>query len=103
MTVVTKENFEKEVEKSDIPVVIDLYADWCGPCKMLAPVIAELEGEMQGVKFCKINVDTERELAEAFRVESIPMIAVIRENEFVDFALGYMSKEKLREFVEGCL
>ena len=103
MIEITKENFSAEVERSELPVVIDLYADWCGPCKMLAPNIAALESELSGVKFCKINVDREPELAKAFRVTSIPMIAVVKDNVFVDFSVGYMDKEALSAFVEGCL
>ena len=80
MIKITKENFEAEVEKCESLVVIDLYADWCGPCKMLAPVLLELEGEYPSVKFGKINVDEESELAAAFKVKSIPMIALVKDN-----------------------
>ena len=100
MTVVTKDNFGKEVENHNGLVVIDLYADWCGPCKMLAPVIHELEGEYPEVKFCKVNVDNEPELAAAFKVSSIPMIAFVKDNTFVDVSVGYVPKAKLAAIIE---
>jgi thioredoxin 1 len=100
MTVLTKSNFAEEVEKYSGLVVIDLYADWCGPCRMLAPVIEELAAEYPDVKFCKINVDNERELAMQFRVESIPMIAFVKNNIFVDVSVGYVPKEKLVKLIE---
>ena len=78
MKKLTKATFEAEVEKYEGFVIIDLYADWCGPCRMLAPTIAELEEEYTDVKFCKINVDEEPELARAFGVSSIPMIAAVK-------------------------
>ncbi len=99
MTVLTKDNFAAEVESCKGLVIIDLYADWCGPCKMLAPVIEELEGEYSSVKFCKVNVDTERELAEMFRVESIPMIAAVKDNTFLDMSVGYVPKAKLEKLI----
>ena len=71
----TSLNFEEEVEQSDSLIVIDLYADWCAPCRMLAPILEELEREIPSAKFCKINIDSEPALAQMFRVESIPMIA----------------------------
>ena len=100
MTVVTNDNFGKEVENHNGLVVIDLYADWCGPCKMLAPVIHELEGEYPEVKFCKVNVDNEPELAAAFKVSSIPMIAFVKDNTFVDVSVGYVPKAKLAAIIE---
>ena len=96
----TKENFKDEVEKCDKLVVIDLYADWCGPCKMLAPIIEELEKEMSDVKFAKINVDNEEELARLFNVSSIPMIAVVKDNTLLDVNVGYAPKATLCEFIE---
>ena len=100
MTVVTKDNFGKEVENHSGLVVIDLYADWCGPCKMLAPVLHELEGEYPDVKFCKVNVDNEPELAAAFKVSSIPMVAFVKDNTFVDVSVGYVQKAKLAAIIE---
>ena len=97
---ITKENFEAEVEKAEGLVVIDLYADWCGPCKMLAPVIEELEREYPDVKFGKINVDNEPELTALFKVQSIPYIALVKNNTFLDFSVGYVPKDTLVQLIE---
>ena len=94
--IITKENFENEVIKSDKPVLIDFWATWCGPCQMLSPVIAEIADEYDGkVKVCKVNVDNEQELAAAFRVQSIPMLAVVKNGEVTDVAVGYRPKEEI--------
>lgn len=97
--ILNKDNFESEVLKSDMPVLVDFWAAWCGPCKMLAPILDELEEEYTDVKFCKINVDNERELAMAFKVESIPMIAAVKDNTFVDVSVGYVPKSKLEKLI----
>ena len=97
---ITKENFEDEVEKAEGLVVIDLYADWCGPCKMLAPVMEELEREYPDVKFGKINVDNEPELTALFKVQSIPYIALVKNNTFLDFSVGYVPKDTLVQLIE---
>ena len=100
MLVITEKNFESEIEKSDKLCVIDLNADWCGPCRMLSPVLEELEGEYAEVKFCKINVDSEPSLAAIFRVESIPLVAFVKDNTYLDMSLGYVPKEKLASMIE---
>ena len=100
MTVLTKDNFKFEVEEYNGLVVIDLYADWCGPCKMLAPVIEELEREYPDVKFGKINVDNEPELTALFKVQSIPYIALVKNNTFLDFSVGYVPKDTLVRLIE---
>ena len=100
MLVITEKNFETEVEKCDKLCVIDLYADWCGPCRMLSPILEELEGEYPEVKFCKINVDNEPALAGIFRVESIPLVAFVKDNTYLDMSLGYVPKEKLAAMIE---
>ena len=94
--IITKENFENEVIKSGKPVLIDFWATWCGPCQMLSPVIAEIADEYdEKVKVCKVNVDNEPELAAAFRVQSIPMLAVVKNGEVTDVAVGYRPKEEI--------
>ena len=100
MLKLTKDNFVNEVENFDGTVVIDLYADWCGPCKMLSPVLDALEAEYPDVKFCKVNVDDERELAMKFNVQSIPFVAIVKKNTFVDMSVGYVPKEKLARLIE---
>ena len=94
--IVTKENYEKELLQSELPVLIDLWASWCGPCRMLAPIIAEIAEEKAGeLKVCKINVDEEPELAAAFRAESIPMLVVMKGGQVTNVGVGYMPKENV--------
>ena len=94
--VLTKENFETEAMKSDIPVIVDFWASWCGPCKMLAPVIAEIASEYAGrVKVGKVNVDDEPELANAFRVSSIPTVVLIKNGAVAATSIGFKPKERL--------
>ncbi|SKB49707.1 thioredoxin [Lachnospiraceae bacterium] len=91
-----KENFDAEVINSDIPVLVDFYADWCGPCKMMGPVVEELAAEYDGkVKVGKINVDKEPELAQKYGVMSIPFFAFIKNGELVDQELGAVPKNRL--------
>ena len=100
----TKENFNDEVIKSDIPVLVDFYADWCGPCKMMMPVVEELAKTYEGkAKVGKVNVDEQGELAEEFGVMSIPSFMVIKNGKVVDQALGAMAKAKLEAMLTGVM
>lgn len=99
MIELTRDNFKAEVEEHEGLIVIDLWASWCGPCRMLAPIVEELEREMPDVKFCKINVDEQMELARQFKVESIPMIALVKDNTFLDMSIGYVPKATLEGFI----
>lgn len=101
MIILTNENFKNEVEEFSGLSVIDLYADWCGPCRMLAPVLAELEGEYPDVKFCKINVDEQPELTKAFNVSSIPTVAFVKNNTFADISVGFVPKDSLKRLIEA--
>ena len=100
MIVITENNFNSEVELSDKLCVIDLYADWCGPCRMLSRVLDELEQENPEVKFCKINVDSEPKLAALFNVTSIPLVALVKDNTFVDMSLGLVPKASLQKLID---
>ncbi len=93
---ITSDNFLTEVLQEKQPVLIDFWASWCGPCRMLAPVLAELAQEYEGrLKVCKINVDDEPELADRFRVSSIPMLALLKDGKLVTSLVGYRPKEEL--------
>lgn len=98
-----KENFEKEVSNSEKPVVIDFWADWCAPCKMMGPVFEELSEEMQELKFAKVNVDEESELAGQFSIQGIPTISVVKQGKEIDRFSGFMAKEDLKEKIENIL
>jgi thioredoxin 1 len=93
------EAFIKEVEEHDGLVVIDLYANWCNPCRMLAPILAKLEEEHPEVKFCKINVDEEPQLAAQFHVQSIPMVAFVKDNTFLDMSVGLVPKSEIEKMI----
>jgi thioredoxin len=97
---VTAQNFQLEVLESSVPVLVDLYATWCRPCRMLAPVLDRLAVELDGqAKFVKIDTDEQPELAEAFRVSSIPMLALIKDGQVVDASVGLVSPEQIRQMV----
>lgn len=92
----TNENFQNEVLKSEIPVLVDFWAAWCGPCRMVAPIVEEIAKEYMGkVKVGKINVDEQPELASAFRIASIPTIMIFKNGKIIDTVIGYQSKERL--------
>lgn len=94
--IITKENFENEVLKSDIPVLVDFWASWCGPCMMLAPIIEEISEELEGkVKVGKVNVDEEGELAMKFGIMSIPTLLVFENGEIKNKSVGFVPKETI--------
>ena len=92
---INKENFASEVLNSDKPVLLDFYADWCGPCRMVGPIVSEISDERSDVKVGKINVDEQPELAAQFQVMSIPMLVVIKNGKLANQAVGYISKEQI--------
>ncbi len=96
----TRENFEEEVLRGDLPVLVDFWATWCGPCRMLAPVIAEIAEAHEGVlKVGKVNVDEQPELATAYRVESIPTVFLFRNGEIAANAVGFRSRADLESLL----
>lgn len=100
----TKENFEKEVLQSDKPVLVDFWAAWCGPCRMIAPVIDQIANEFAGrVKVGKVNVDDESELAQKYRIMSIPTLMVFKDGKLAESVLGARSKEDLSKMLENHL
>ena len=99
---ITKENFEKEVIQSDVPVLIDFWAAWCAPCRMLSPTIESLADDMTGkIKVGKINVDEQPELASAFRVSSIPTVNMVKGNQVIMQSVGVKSKQALKSEIEA--
>ena len=96
---ITNENFEREVIGSDKPVLIVFWAEWCGPCRMLSPVIDGIAEERDDVKFVKINVDECEELAAQFDVMSIPMLVVMDKGEVKTTSVGYIPREKVLELL----
>ena len=100
----TKDSFEKEVLESKEPVLIDFYADWCGPCKMMAPVVEKLAEKYEGkVKVGKVNTDDEPELAQMFQVMSIPNFVIIKDGKVVDRVIGAVPQQALEEKLDAQL
>ncbi|MGI6230216.1 MAG: thioredoxin [Tractidigestivibacter sp.] len=100
----TAKNFKDEVVDSDKPVLVDFYADWCGPCKMMMPVVEQLAEEYDGrVKVGKVNSDEEQELAAAFKVMSIPSFFIIKDGKVVDQLVGAMPKDQLKARIDAQL
>lgn len=93
---VTTGQFNQEVMESDLPVLVDFWADWCGPCRMMAPVLDEAAAELEGkLKVVKVNVDEETSLAEQYEIMSIPTLMVFKGGEAVDMIMGFMPKRDL--------
>lgn len=94
---VNKNNFQEEVMQSDKPVLVDFWAPWCGPCRMIGPILDEIAEEREDIKICKINVDEETELASQFQIMSIPTLLVVKEGQIVNKTLGARPKEQILE------
>jgi len=100
ITEVTDENFSDEISSCDDLVVIDFWAVWCGPCQMLSPIIDELSEEINDVKFCKINVDEQQDIAAKFNIVNIPTVVFIKNGKVLDTSVGFVQKEELFERIE---
>lgn len=98
---ITKENFEAEVLRSDKPVLVDFWATWCGPCRMIAPVLSEIARERSDVKVGKINVDDQPDLANEFRIASIPTLLLFRGGQVVNQMVGVRPKATIEAMLGG--
>ena len=97
---ITKDNFTDEVLKCDIPVLLDFWAEWCGPCMMLGPIIEEVSEEVDDVKFCKVNCDEARDVALQFGIMTIPNLIVFENGEQVNQSIGYIEKEDVLNLIK---
>jgi thioredoxin 1 len=97
---VNKETFEDEVLKSDMPVLLDFWAPWCGPCQMLGPIVEAIADENPGIKVCKINIDENSDLASQFKIMSIPTLVVMKNGEVYKKSVGVQSKSEILEMVK---
>lgn len=97
---ITKENFEKEVLKSDKTVLLDLWAAWCGPCKMVSPIVDQIAQEVPHIKVGKINIDEQPELAETFKVMSIPTLIVVKNGKIMQTAVGARPKSDILKMIK---
>ena len=99
---VSNDNFESEVVNSEKPVLVDFWADWCGPCKQIAPVVEEIAGEHSDkLKVCKMDVDANRETAVQFGIRSIPTLLIFKNGEVAGSQIGAVSKQQLLEFIQA--
>lgn len=96
---VTKDNFDEEITKYNGVAIIDFWADWCGPCRMLSPELEKISKEEENIKVCKVNVDEERELARKFGISSIPTVLYAKNGEIQKKTVGYMGKKFILEVV----
>ena len=97
--IITSQEFDNTIERG--VVVVDFFATWCGPCKMLSPVIDELSGELENVNFVKVDIDQSMDLAQKFKIVSVPTLKVFKNGEEVDTLMGFMPKEVLKSKVEA--
>ena len=97
---ITKDNFESEVVSSDVPVLLDFWAEWCGPCRMVSPIIDEIAEENDDIKVGKVNVDEQPDLADMFKIHVIPTVIVIKNGEIAATSVGYKEKNEFLKLVK---
>lgn len=96
---ITKNNFQEEVIQSQKPVLLDFWANWCGPCRMVSPIVDEIAGEHPDIKVGKVNIDEQRELAAAFQIVSIPTLLVMKHGKVVNQAVGARPKQQILSMI----
>jgi len=97
---ITNENFENEVVRSEIPVLVDFWAEWCGPCRMIAPIVHEIAEQRSDIKVCKVNVDNNPQLCNQFGIDSIPTLLLFKNGEVAAKSIGYSNKAVLESFID---
>lgn len=97
---VNNDNFEQEVLQSQETVLVDFYANWCGPCKMLSPIVDEVAEEVSNVKVCKVNIDEARSIAMQYEIMSIPTLLVFKNGKVVNSSLGFIKKEEILKLIK---
>ena len=92
---INNDNFQNEVLNSDKPVLLDFFASWCGPCRMVGPILDEIAEEREDIKVCKVNIDEQPELASRFRIMSVPTLMVLKDGKIVEQSVGAMPKHQI--------
>ncbi|MGN0590653.1 thioredoxin [Ruminococcus sp.] len=100
---VTSENFQQQVLQAEQPVLVDFWATWCGPCRMLAPVLEQIAAERRDIRVCKINVDEQPVLAQQFQIDSIPTLLIFRDGKLLGRMTGYCDKQTLLQRLDSAL